>query len=510
LQKVILWVLLILCGCSTPKKSSSNINISFIKDPTTLDPRKAADLFSTSTVFLLYEGLFRSGKNGDIENAVCDHYEISKDQKRYRFFLKKTKWSDGSNVTAYDFENAFKSQLEPDFTSPYSYLFFCIKNAKAFKNNQCSSQELGIRVIDELTLEILLEYPKSDFIALLSFSPFFPYKNDDLSKLFNGPFYLQKRILHKEWKLKKNPFYHDCDKVSLSSINIKIIESETTGIRLFEEGKLDILGGPLSPLPLDEPFEDKSPLFHPMAGSTLCVFNTNSWIFKNVNIRKAFALAVDQSKLIKGQSKTKTKPLSFIPSLLIGQNSSPFFQKNDENPKAYLEIGLQELNLKKEELNKLTYYFGSKPEHTKSAQILKEIWKASLGVEINLQKLEHKCLAEKIAEKQFDFAQLIWLAPYFSPNALLDRFKENKGSKNFSSFASTELTNLITKLEKENGDSLETLGKIETIFQENIPYIPLYDWQYPYLVSKKIKNISFTNVGTLNLTFLELANDSCE
>lgn len=510
MQKVILWVLILLCGCSTPKTSSSNINISFIKDPTTLDPRKAADLFSTSTVFLLYEGLFRSGKNGDIENAVCDRYEISKDQKSYRFFLKKTKWSDGSNVTAYDFENAFKSQLSKDFTSPYSYLFFCIKNAKAFKSNQCSSQEIGIKAIDELTLEIILEYPKSDFIALLSFSPFFPYKNDDHSKLFNGPFYLQKRVLHKEWKLKKNPFYHDCDKMSLSSITIKIIESETTGIRLFEEGKLDILGGPLSPLPLDEPFENKSPIFHPMAGSTLCVFNTTSLFFKNINLRKAFALAIDQSQLIKGQSKTKTHPSSFIPSLLNGPNSTTFFELNKDDPKIYLERGLQELNIKKEDLNKLTYYFGSKPEHTKSAQILKEIWKATLGVEVNLQKLEHKCLAEKIAEKQFDFAQLIWLAPYFSPNALLDRFKENVGSKNFSSFASNELTKLITTLEKESGTYTETLSKIDTIFQENIPFIPLYDWQYPYLVSKKIKKVSFTNVGTINLTFLELANDSCE
>jgi len=120
-------VLILLFSCTAPPKSSSNLNISFIKDPTTLDPRKAADLSSTSCAFLLYEGLFRSGKNGQIENAICDHFSVSKDGKNYRFFLKKTKWSDGSALIAKDFEHSFKSQLDPNFGSPYSYLFDCIK-----------------------------------------------------------------------------------------------------------------------------------------------------------------------------------------------------------------------------------------------------------------------------------------------------------------------------------------------------------------------------------------------
>lgn len=503
-------MLIILCGCSSPKQASSNINISFIKDPVTLDPRKASDLFSTSTVFLLYEGLFRSSKDGTIEHALCDHYQISNDQKCYRFTLKTTKWSDGSPLTAYDFENAFKSQLHPDFLSPYGYLFFCIKNAKAYKTRHCSEKELGIQAIDENTLEIILDYPKSDFIALLSFSPFFPYKTSADTLLFNGPFYLQNRTLHKEWKLKKNAFYHDQRLISPSSITIKIIESETTGIRLFEEGKLDILGGPLSPLPLDENLASTAPIFHPMAGSTLCVFNTTSRIFQNVNIRKAFALSIDPSLLIKSQFQTKTFPTSFIPSLFKKNNSSKLLDSNNKDPLFFLEIGLKELNLQKESLSTLTYYFGSKPEHLKTAQILKDLWKKHLGIEISLQKLEHKCLAEKIAQKNFDFAQLVWLAPYFSPNALLERFKDQMGSKNFSNFSSQDLTQLITKLEMSNDDSSDAIEKINRLFQENVPFVPLYDWQYPYLISKKIKKLSFTNVGTLNLTFVELANDSCE
>jgi oligopeptide transport system substrate-binding protein len=443
---------------------------------------------------MLFEGLFRSGSDGFIENGLCESFIISSDKQTYTFRIKKNFWSDGSPLTAFDFENTWLSLLDPQFPSSYGYLFFSIKNAKNYKLGLCEKHEVGIKALNHNVLQVTLNMPKSDFLELLSFSAFFPYKLSPTGFLSNGPFLFSKHVLHDEIFLIKNPRYHDHLKVSSPAISIKILDSESTALRMFKEKKLDLIGGPLLTIPYEETL------------IPLCCFNTNSKYFQNQNLRKAFCLAIDFQSLEKLSPLTKSKISSFLP---FEHKSVIGFVQSKEKALGYLEKALNELNIKKEELSNLTYYFGGKPEHSKLAQILYDSWKKILDIDVKLMKLEHKMLASKIAYKEFDMAQIVWLAPYNSPCALLDRFSDDSLSKNFSSFSNNELSFLIKKLEKEPDECDQLLKSIDDLLFNHMPFIPLSHWSYPYYTSSRIKEVCFTNLGTINYTFLKIHEDSC-
>lgn len=457
---------------------------------------------------MLYEGLFRSSQNGDLEYGVCKKVQISQNKKTYLLSLKKTFWSDGSLVTAYDFENTWLDQLDPEFPSPYSYLFYPIKNAKNYKKNLCLRSDVGIKALKEDLLQIELETPRSDLFELLSFTCFHPYKKKGDLVLFNGPFHLVKHKAHELIELEKNQHYYDAESVDISQLLIYILDSESTAFAMFDKKELDIIGGPLSAVPQEE-LKKHTP-FHTqkMAGSTLCAFNTQSKFFSNKNLRKAFAYAIDHDVL----NKIKQTPLiapSFLPKTDHCDNNYLSHHAKQDLAKYHLEQALKELHIDKNELNELCYYFGAKPEHAKIAQLLHLFWKTTLGIDVKLARLEHKTLASKISDKDFDFAQLVWLSPYNSPLALLDRFKEASLSKNFSSFQHPQLSVLIQKLEYGLDHQDHIMSQIENIFADHLPFIPVNNWQYPYFVSSKIKKLSFTNLGTLNFTFIKINKDTC-
>lgn len=457
---------------------------------------------------MLYEGLFASGPQGTLQYGLCENLEISKDRKTYLFYIKKTSWSDGSPLTAYDLENAWLSQLNPEFPSHYSYLFYPIKNAERYKKGLCPKDDVGIKAIHPYLLKIELHKPKNDLLQLLSFSPFFPVKEGPTSLITNGPYQIVQHKPHQFIDLKKNPYYHAQTAVQPSKITIKIIDSENTAWQLFKEGQLDIIGGPLSPVPF-EVLQDNRPDYKlSMAGGTVLAFNTQSNLFSNLNLRKAFCLCLQSCDLEKMLSATHTPSKRFLP--LSHVQSSNIFSRSGElsSPKSFLEKGLQELKLTKKDLEQIQYYYGGKPEHAKMAQLLHELWKNHLDIDIKLVKLEQKVLSSKIASKDFEIAQLLWLAPYESPSALLDRFLDKTLSKNFSGYEDPKLSSLIHELDDPKF-SPQVLMQIETHLAQTLPFFPLYEWNYSYFISPYVQELCFTNLGTINFTYIKFKQDTC-
>lgn len=457
---------------------------------------------------MLYEGLFRASEQGPLEYGLCKTMTVSSDKKTYLFTLKKTFWSDGSLVTAYDFEQAWLQQLHPETVSPYSYLFYPIKNAKNYKNKLCCKNDVGIKALKDDLLQIELSSLRDDICDLLSFSCFYPYKLKDNKPLFNGPFKLILHKLHERLELEKNLYYHNHQDVAIDKLTIFILDSEATALALFKQNQLDIIGGPLSSIPEEELTKHPPCYSQAMAGSTVCAFNTQSKYFLNLNLRKAFAYAIDYDALHKVQHNT-TSFIKFLPLIEPLKKQVLTTSWQQKQAQDYLNKALQELQIDKKVLNNLCYYFGSKQEHAKIAQLLHSFWQTNLGINVKLAKLEHKTLATKINNKDFDFAQVVWLFSYNSPLALLDRFKEATVAKNFSSFQHPELSILIQRLENGCQNKDHILCQIEDLFAQHLPFVPLQNWQYAYFVSPKIKKLCFTNLGTINFTFIKINKDTC-
>src|SRR5690242_3813247 len=229
-QWIYLCIAVCIVGCQSPQKSigqRSTLRLNIENDPNTLDPRKARDLHSQALARLFFEGLTRVGKNGKAELALAESVSYSGDATQYTFHLKDAYWSNGDSVTAYDFIHAWKTLLDPAFPSDVAFQLYPIKNAKAAKEGRVASEAIGVRALDNKTLQIDLEYPVPYFLELVAIPAFFPinshvdrivpkWADQPSSYVCNGPFRL------KEWKhnacitASKNDAYWDAPSVKLS------------------------------------------------------------------------------------------------------------------------------------------------------------------------------------------------------------------------------------------------------------------------------------------------------
>lgn len=493
-------ILLLFAGCHPPLKETKNmLRISFSRDPSTLDPRKSSDYASSTLICLLFEGLTRCKEGSLIEPGVAEKVEISKDGKTYLFYLRKTNWSDGSPVTASDFEASWKEILTPGFPAPCAYLLYPIKNAEKYAKGRCNRDDVGITSLDPYTLKVDLEAPTPHFLSLTAFPLLLPYK-DSLS---NGPFLIKKMNVGSEIFLEKNKEFWNLQKIFLEKIHISIISDETTALNLFEKGELDIIGGPLTPIPIESLYRQKGIKNMPMEASTFCVMNTKTLPFSNVSIRKAFTLSIQKNPILTqeiiemGQIPAK----SILPPTLSLVEPFP----NEENVKDLLAKGLNEIG--KESLKGLVLNHKQGPTEKKVAQTLQKIWEDELGVHVHLQQLDAASLVLKLYGKHYDLSLTSWIAQVHDPINILERFKESANPKNYSSWSDDAYRDFLEKAI----DSIEQrkfyLEKAQALLEENMPVIPLYHWNFPLLVNPRVKTPPITDSGGI---LFEKASIECE
>ena len=279
------------------------LRINFCYQPFTVDPRKCSDPASCILNFMLYEGLTHLEPDGSITLSTAESFTVSPNKKKYTFILKETFWSDGSPVTAYDFEASWKSLIDPKFPSTTAHLLYPIKNAKAAREKKVPLDQVGIFAKDDRTLVVELEKPTPYFLKLTSFCTYYPIPKEKVAMetiwdakkeshlISNGPFRMKKWKYNNEIIVKKNPLFWKAKDVKLNRIFITLIQDESTAFKLYEQGKLDWIGGFISPIPLDAlpALIEQNLLNHKeVAGTSFCAFNLNCYPFSNSQYSKGF------------------------------------------------------------------------------------------------------------------------------------------------------------------------------------------------------------------------------
>ena len=507
----------------SPQGAAQHIHLNLKSEPPTLDPRKGGDIISSHMHFLLFEGLMRLNPDNSISPSQAKTFDLSEDGLVYTFTLRDSTWSNGDPVTAYDFEKSWKDILDPSFPSANAHLLYPIKNAEAAKRGAVALSDVGVLAKDAKTLVVTLEVPTPYFLDLVSFCVFFPVhsqtdkENPDWAYnagkdfVSNGPFLLKEWKHHNEIVAVKNPTYWDVGRVKPTSIHFSMIENEMTALQMFESGKLDMIGEPLSPLPIDAlPTLKKGGRIqqNPVAATTMITFNVTKPPFSNVKIRKAFAYAINRAAIVGNITQmNELAACNAIPPVLKNNRNHLFFKDADRaQARALLQEGMQELGITQEDFREFAYYYTTSEIHHKVAQAIQQQWKDVLGVHIKVENLDHKILLDKLTKRDYAFAQNFWIAQYNDQMNILERFKYKGNVKNYANWEHPDYIRLLEASCYVNGTKrAEILEQAEALFLSEMPICPIYHWEMAYMFQPHLYGIGLTSV--CDIVFENLAID---
>lgn len=524
-----LFILFILCT-SCQKKSDTlqqkqRIRLNMKGEPATLDPRKGGDILSSHMHFLLFEGLVRLNEDGSISPSQAESYEISTDGLVYTFHLRNASWSDGTKVTAYDFEKSWKDILSPHFPSVNAHLLYPIKNAERAKKGILPLRDVGIEAKDEQTFVVTLEKPTPYFLDLVSFCVFFPVNSKVDAQhadwayhagphfTSNGPFLLAKWKHNNEIIAVRNPHYWDATRVIPDEIHFSMIDNETTALEMFENGALDMIGEPLCPLPVDAiaTLKKNNRLCkHPCAETTIITFNVTKPPFNNAKVRKAFSYAIHRRDIVNNITQCDEQiATGAIPPILKGNRTRPFFKDNDIiEARQLLKEGMRESGITLDDFKKITLHYATSDSNSKIVQAIQQQWAAALGVVIPLENLDHKVLMDKLIKRDFTLAQTFWAAQYNDQMNILERFKFKENAKNYCHWENADYIRLLDESFYQVGEErLATLEKAEEIFLNEMPIAPIYHWDIAFMVREGLENVKLTSIGDIVFEALKKKRD---
>lgn len=500
------------------KKQPGNIlRINMTQDPSTLDPRKSSDQFSSALHFHLYEGLMRITKNATAEYGMAKDIVVSADKKTYTFHLKEAYWSNKDPVTAYDFEYSWKESIRPTFFCPNAHMLYIIKNGEKIKMGEMGIESFGVTALNESTLQVELEHSAPYFLQMLSFPVFYPVPkatavlDSKWSKTqdppANGPFTCVSFKPNEEIILKKNGNYWAKNEVKPEEIQILLIRDESTALNLFEQKELDLIGGPFTSIPVDSihNFRKKKALKQKeLALTVFTTYNVQVFPFNNPHIRKAFSLAINRESIVENVTLNGEKAAStFVPPILKDTSYALASTFDPDGAKEELRLGLEELKIKS--LPQLTYQYPILGCHDRIAQALQENFRDILGVEVQIEGVEFKTFLTLLNNKQYQFGQFLWIAMYNDQYSILERFKNRKNFRNYPGWKNWDFVDLLTKSETAFDPHTRNryLEKAEKIILDEAPLTPIYHGNYVYMEQPRIQGFYISPIGSPHLQWVE-------
>ncbi|MDQ0508263.1 oligopeptide transport system substrate-binding protein [Peptoniphilus ivorii] len=483
-------------------------------EPGSLDPAIAKGTHESFVLQHAFSGLMRYNEKDELVPAQAESYDISEDGKTITFTLKDgLKWSNGDPLTAKDFEFAWKRVIDPELASDYSFqITTYVKGAEEYFNGEGSIDDVGIKALDDKTLQVELKSPTPYFLDITAFYTLYPVnekvvsENPDWAKnpqgtefVSNGAFKITEWNHNENIQLVKNENFFDADNVKLDGIYFDILEDDNTAYSKYEGGEYDVLIKP-APAVTAKAVQGKDPELQlaKEIGLYYYEFNTTKKPFNNPNIRKALSLALDRKTLVENITQGGEIPAEGIVPFGLDDDAGKDFREANGNlitedvakAKELLEKGLKEENMTVEDLKNVTLSYNTDEGHKKIAQAVQAMWKKNLGVEINVENMEFQVLLDNRSSGNFEIARAGWSGDYKDPNTMLDTFVSDN-PQNDSKYANTEFDENLKKA-AETGDQkvrMDSMKAAEKIMVEDMPIIPIYFYTQPRLQKANVTGV---------------------
>jgi len=474
-------------------------------DPETLDQHKTSTTYEAHILRDLYEGLVAYGADGQIIPGVASEWKVSDDGKTYTFMLRDdAKWSNGDPVVAGDFVFSLQRIMNPETGAKYANVLYPILNAEKVNKGEAKPEELGVKALDDHTLEIALESPTPYFIDLLGHQTGLPVHPASVEKfgsdfvkaeniVTNGAFTLAEFVPNAHVKAVKNPHFHDADQVKIDTVFFYPTEDRGAALRRFQAGELHTNNdAPTEQVAFMR--ENLGDQFHvaPYLGTYYYALNHEDEVLKNPDVRQALSMAIDREFLADEiWGSTMVAGYSFVPPG-IGNYGEPAYadykdmSQIDREEKA-IEL-LTNAGFGPDNPVELTINYNTSENHKNTAVAIAEMWKP-LGVNVKLINTDTKTHYAMLRDRQdFDVARAGWIGDYSDPQNFLFMVESDNDGFNYARYNNPEYDALMDEaavtvdLEKR----ADILKKAEELFMRDLPFIPMMYYGSMNLVSDKM------------------------
>jgi oligopeptide transport system substrate-binding protein len=488
----------------------------------TLDQSKSTAAVDFDAMQAIGDGLYRNGKEGTPELALAESVQKSDDGLTYTFKLRPNlKWSNGEPLTAQDFVYGWQRTNDPKTASQYAYLFSGIKNADAIqKGDEKDLSALGVKALDDTTLQVELEKPMPQLESVLTMAPFYPQSQKFVEKvgdkygtaakytLSSGPFVIKGwNGSNNKYTLVKNSKYYDAKVVKTPKVVVQAIKDQNTGYNLYKSGSIDYTT--LSPDQVKASKSRKDYKVIPSASTGYLEYNQKKIkALQNVKIRQALSYAIDRKTLSTKILTGTATPATTFTALKLAKdpNTGQDFAKsaaakgaigyNKAKAQKLMSEGLKEVGKKSLKLELLS----DDTDATKRlAQFLQAQFQKLDGVKIEIKTVPFKQRLALSQDKKFDLVISNWGADYADPSTFLDLYKSDSSFNN-GSWKDETYTNAVNAAEttdvNDNNKRYDDYKVAEQQIEKQAGVAPLYYKSYATLFRSSVKGVVTNPVGS--------------
>ncbi|NLJ30442.1 MAG: peptide ABC transporter substrate-binding protein [Clostridiales bacterium] len=518
-----------LAGCGTTPASSGTasgstqtsstggtktLNLAVQSAVMSLDPLIAGDAISMGIISNVDEGLFVVDDKGDIKPGLCKSYEVSKDQLTYTFHLRDgVKWSNGQAVTAQDFVYAWQRNATStgDLSAfQYQIEMAAIKNYEKVLAGKLSVDQLGVKAVDDKTIQLQLEHPVPFLLNLLAFTPWVPVNEAFLKSqgskfgvtkdniLYNGPYYISDyQVGGSSITLTKNPNYWDAANVDVDKITYQVISDTQQAVMSYKNKTVDnveLTGDLVSQYSSDSEFSSVAGPYN-----YYLMFNTKVKGLDNLNFRQAIAYAIDRTTLCNNVLNNGSVPAYNMTMKGLCSNSSgqdfseasgQYFKYDTTKAKQLWAKAKTETSVRSITIT----YDQEKDFAANTCAFIKSALEKTLdGLTVNIEATPKKNRLQKESDHNYQICMHAWGPDYADPTAILAMYKSNHPS-NYSQWSNKEFDTLYDKANSTDSGNEDArwqdLIQCNNICTEQAVCVPIFQTGFAQLTRSTVSGLS--------------------
>jgi oligopeptide transport system substrate-binding protein len=494
-------------------------------EPPSLDPLLATDNISSFVLQQIMDPLVRLDEEGQPEAALAESWDV--EGTTVTFHLRDDgSWSNGDPVTAEDFVYSWKRLLDPKAAAEYAYQFYGIVGAEEYNTceKQCAplADEIGVRAVDDRTLEVELTSEQPWIVAQMGHQSFYPVHRATVEQfgdrwtepenmVTSGPFQVTEWQHDQSMTLEKWADYRDADNVALDRVELRMITDAVTALQAFEAGELDACLDDACIPPQERDRLKETEEYLAVPNLSTYYYGVNVENVPDLNQRRALAFAVDRTVIVENVTKAGEIPAtSMTPEGMPGWD---VYHQEFLPVEADLETAKQYLAQAENPKMDLTLFYNNSPGHKEIAVAVQSMWK-ELGINVEIKQQEWAQFLEFIGpppNKAVDAFRLGWLADYVDAFNFLELWACDSGN-NSTNFCDPEYDELIEQARSTPDDEerYEIYRQMEEkLFGEEgaLPIIPLYWYVTDTLRKTNVEGWTPNIVAQYDLTGVSITEE---